>query len=163
LSAKTKSKRTPEPPAKSLVPMTTIAISVENQKELDKMRRGRESFDDILSRLMSGQFDFYIEFLLIDNELPSLHTAAFQLGTDTDSVFYFDGQHSPRESTPQEINRFMKFPKPTFTLTREEVRHIFPMIQIPDDVKGSELSQNLENRMKEFLNQRYVERGEPAK
>jgi hypothetical protein len=120
LSAKSKKKKPPK--------MTTIAISVANQQELAKMRRGREPFDDILSRLVNSQFDVFIEFLLIDHELPSLHTAAFQCGTDTDSVFYFDGLHPPRPSTPQEINKFMKQPRPNFVLTSEEASYVREMI-----------------------------------
>jgi hypothetical protein len=114
--------------------LTTIAVSVENKNELDKMRRGRESFDDIVSRLVNGQFDLFIEFLFIDGELPYLHNAAFQAGTDADSVFYFDGMHPPRPSTPEEITGLMKQPKPSISLSREEVAQLVGFLLHPRDV-----------------------------
>lgn len=144
----------PKPKKKKPPEMTTIAISVENQEELDGMRHGRESFDDILSRLINNQFDVFIEFLLIDNELPSLHTAAFQLGTDTDSVFYFDGLHQPRPSSLKEINKFMKEPKPNLNMiiTREEAELLmrtwnfsYPKLDKEDQPKVTKLDDRLRN------------------
>jgi len=133
--------------------MTTIAVSVDNQKELDKMRHGRERFNDIITRLVNGQFDLFIEFLFIDNELPYLHNAGFQAGTDADSVFYFDGQHAPRPSTQEEITKLMKQPKPNMTINREEAEIILKnFLHITrDDLPTSEHAVNFHNRLEQFL------------
>lgn len=126
--------------------MTTIAISVENQKGLEAMKRGRESFDEVISRLKDNQFDVFVEFLLIDNELPSLHTAAFQCGTDTDSVFYFDGMHQPRQSTPEEINNLMKQSKPNITFSMEDAGILYLEL-----LHCGAAALPIKNRLNEFL------------
>jgi hypothetical protein len=145
------SKETKQPPE-----MTTIAISVANQKELNKLRKGRESYDDVLSRLVNNQFDIYVEFLSIDNELPQLHNAAFQCGEDADSVFFFDGIHASRPSSLEEINKLVKQPKPNMVITREEAgRIVFELT----GAKNSE-SQKIRERLIAFLKEKPLEKPE---
>ena len=103
--------------------MTTIAISVENAAELNRQKRGFDSYDDVLSRLFTNQADVYTEFVLIDNELPQLHTCVFQLGEDNKSLYYWNGQAIAPISLA-DSNKLLKQPKHNITLTKKELFYI---------------------------------------
>jgi len=105
-------------PKKKTEPQTTtIAISLKNRDKLNAMRKGFENYDAIITRLINATVDVYHEFILIDNELPSLHTCVFQLGDDSGSLYRFDGS-TIEPITKEQANRLMKQPKPNFTKTK---------------------------------------------
>jgi hypothetical protein len=92
------------------------------------MRKGYESYDNIVSRLISQTIDVYHEFTLIDNELPQLHTCVFQLGEDSESLYYWDGK-TIKPTTLEAVNEIMKKPKPNMTITREQAKLLYAMIE----------------------------------
>jgi hypothetical protein len=100
-SAKTKK------PAKEQYGTTTIAINVEIAEALNQLKRGRDSYSDVLKRFIDNQADVWVDFILIDNELPQLHTVVIQLGEQKESLYYFDGQNIKKYSL-EEANALMK-------------------------------------------------------
>jgi hypothetical protein len=89
------------------IEMTTIAISAQNKNLLQKLKRGYDTFDDVISRMVNDQADIYLEFVLIDNELPHRHSAVFQLGEDKNSLYYFNGEEI-HTFTVEEANKIIK-------------------------------------------------------
>ena len=126
---------------------TTIAVSRKTTAKLNEMRRGFEDYDDVLTRLLNSQADVYTEFVLIDNELPQLHTCIFQLGEDANSLFVFNGT-SIIATTLTEVNKLMKQPKPNFTLMKDEVEQY---ILNRKDRGSPELEKKFFERVNKFL------------
>lgn len=129
---------------------TTIAIDVDVQKELDSLRKSKtDTYNTILKRLIQGITDVYTEFVLIDNELPQLHTVVFQLGTDPESLYFYDGK-TIQPIMLQDTQKLMKQPKPNMTITKEEVDLI---IEHLCSIEASVEEQHLRNRLNLFLEQ----------
>lgn len=103
--------------------MTTIAISRENQKALNAKRRGFEDYNAIVGRLLDGEGETWAELIMIDNEIPQLHTCVFQLGENALCYYHWDGR-SIKQISFEETNKLMKQPKPTLTITRDEAELI---------------------------------------
>ena len=129
---------------------TTIGLLNSTQGELDdlknKWRLG--SYDAVIQRLLRGQTDVYIELLAIDNELPQLHTATFQLGEDTNSIYFWDGQIT-KTTTLEEANKKLKEPKPNITITLEEAKNIIATIL--DEFSDEVLQSNTWERLAEYV------------
>lgn len=118
---------------------TTIAIDVKIQKELNKLRKGRETYNDVLRRLIHGISDVFVEFVLVDNELPQSHTIVFQLGEDTKSLYFWDGQNI-QPITVDDAQKLLKQPKPNMTLTKEEIEIVADFMMIfYKDLSGEKL------------------------
>lgn len=132
---------------------TTIAIDLKVQKELNKLRKGRETYNDVVQRLIYGVSDVYVEFVLVDNELPQSHTVVFQLGEDTKSLYYWDGQNV-QPITVKEAQKLLKQPKPNMTVTKEEAQilscYIAPLSELPNMPIPENHIPTLE-RLKKFL------------
>lgn len=107
---------------------TTIAIDVECAKMLNAMKtRSSETYNEVVRRLIGigdDEYEIYMEFILVDNEYPRLHTAVFQLGENKDKLFFFNGYQSNPISTG-EVAALMKKPKPTFLLSRTEAELVY--------------------------------------
>lgn len=139
--------------------MTTIALTKEHAAALNKMKRNwDESYDNILDRLFINQVDVWVEFLLIDNELPQLHTAVFQLGDDKTSLYYWDGSEMKPFSL-EESNKLMKQPKDILSLSLSRKEAIFiqgllcqqlvvPKVNVDEWLL---MDKQLENKLKNFL------------
>jgi len=93
--------------------LTSISVRRRNRDYLASLCYGREKIDGALTRLINGQVDVNVEVIMIDNELPQLHTLVFQLGDDKDSLYYWDGKTIEKVSV-KEANRLLKQPKPNF-------------------------------------------------
>ena len=122
--------------------MTTIAISRTNQAKLNKMRRGFEDYNAIITRLVAGEIDTWTEIIAIDNELPHLHTCIFQLGEGAECFYYWDGKNL-RQLSFEDANKLMKQPKPNMTITRDEAEALkeHPSVGL----------HNLKTRLEKFL------------
>ena len=72
--------------------MTTIAISQKNADSLRKMIHGREDYNDVLTRLIADSVDVWVDVIMVDGQLPQLHTVVFQLGEDKHSLYYYNGE-----------------------------------------------------------------------
>ena len=128
---------------------TTIAITIGVHDRLRKLMKGQEDYNDVVSRLLNDSVDVYTELILVDNELPQLHTVVFQLGDNKDSLFYFDGERI-QTTTLAETQKMMKQPRPNMTITQEEVQILFDCCH--DSVYMNSRPQLLE-RIKLFLEQ----------
>ena len=128
---------------------TTIAITWDAHSRLKKLMKSGDDYDAIIKQLLNNQVDVYTEFILIDNELPQLHTVVFQLGDNKDSLFYFDGERI-QTITLAETQKMMKQPRPNMTITQEEVQILFDCCH--DSVYMNSKPQLLE-RIKLFLEQ----------
>ena len=127
---------------------TTIAITWDAHKRLKNLMKSGDDYDAIIKQLLNNQVDVYTEFILIDNELPQLHTVVFQLGDNKDSLFYFDGERI-QTITLAETQKMMKQPKPNMTITREEVKSFVEWFSVPNAV----VSTSFLARLTEFLEQ----------
>lgn len=109
--------------------LTTIQVDTETRAYLESKKHGREGVYKVVRRMIQGISDVYIEFVLVDNELPRTHTAVFQMGENSQSLYFFDGslpagrQCNPID--PEKVQELIKQPKPNITLTREEAQKIF--------------------------------------
>ena len=99
--------------------MTTIAISKKNAKKIVDMEHGSEDYDAVVTRLLNNQADVNFELIIVDNELPQLHTLVFQLGDDPESQWFFNGATCV-PITLAESNKLLKQPKPNMTINAEE-------------------------------------------
>ena len=98
-------------PAKRKQKITTVAIHPETRKKLETFKINlKDTPDKIINRLMNGVTDVYVEFVLIDNELPQSHTAVFQLGTDKESLYHWTGQET-KPITLAGAQKLLKAPK----------------------------------------------------
>ena len=113
------------------IDMTTIAVSKKNNAKIQTLKRGG-SADDVVSRLLNSQADVYTEFILIDNDLPQLHTCVFQLGDDVASLFLWNGVTIEPVSLDQ-ANKLMKQPKPCFSMPLEDVKRVVSILEDPPD------------------------------
>ena len=127
--------------------MTTIAISRTNQAKLNKMRRGFEDYNAIITRLVAGEIDTWTEIVAIDNELPHLHTCIFQLGEDAECFYYWDGKNL-RQISFEDANKMMKQPKPNITINRKEAQQILHALDIERDIS---FSKEITERIQKFL------------
>lgn len=139
-------------PEKSEKEMTTIAITVEHHEQLKKLKKGFESFDAVLDRLFAHQADVKTEIVLVDNDLPQLHTLVLQLGEDKNSLYYWDGEKFDI-TTLKETNKMMKQPKPNFTLSQAEAKQLYH--ELPLDI-GLSLNKTLVDTVVKRL-EKYVE------
>lgn len=128
---------------------TTIAISMKTQEALNKLKQVKEDYEDVVNRLLQGSVDVYTEFVLIDNELPQLHTAVFQLGEDVDSLFYWDGKPPMRPITLKEANALMKQPKSNMTITKKDTERL--IFHFNTKIPTNEEDMKLFNRLKTFF------------
>ena len=133
-------------------PMTTIAISKENAKKIVEMERGNEDYDAVITRLLNNQADVNFELIIVDNELPQLHTLVFQLGDDPESQWFFNGAKCV-PITLAESNKLLKQPKPNLTLSLKEVYTLFheELLTKSYEPKDHPEIYALFSRMKEFL------------
>jgi predicted CopG family antitoxin len=133
--------------------VTTIALCKKNYASLEKFKRSRESFDDVVARLINNQVDVTVEVIMVDNELPQLHTIVFQLGEDTDSLYHWNGK-TMLPIKVEQANEIMKQPKPNITFTREEIRRLYDEIvdqQGSDDFNLLPDSKEIFLRINKFL------------
>jgi len=60
---------------------TTIWISRETKRKLDSLKRGRETYDEVLNKLLSGEEGVvFVDFISVDGKPAREHTIIFQLG-----------------------------------------------------------------------------------
>lgn len=148
---------------------TTIQVDLEVRDFLHNNKRGREDYNDVLRRLITGRIDVYIEFILVDNELPQTHTVLFQLGENTDSFYFFDGRKPVRPGhyavpvTLEEAQKLLKVPKPNMTINWKEaalfrllLQEEFPRLKVLEskiglDLTSSDFRPQLLNRLLNFL------------
>ena len=126
---------------------TTIAVDVETRKTLSKLADKGESVNDAIRRLIQSQVDVYVDFVLVDNELPQLHTVAFQLGEDKHSVYYYDGENI-QPTTLAQVQKMAKQPKPNMIITRGDADMMLNNIAFVDDD-----AKIVKKRLIEFLEQ----------
>lgn len=104
--------------------LTTIQVDKETRDFLESKKRGKEGIYKVVRRLVQGISDVYVEFVLIDNELPRTHTAVFQMGENSQSLYFFDGSlPAGRQCNPidlEKVQELIKQPKPNFTMNRKE-------------------------------------------
>ena len=126
--------------------LTTIAIDEEVQKAIDAFRKGKYTYNEVLRRhFLQDITEVYLEFKTIDNDLPDLHTAVFQLGENTDSLYFWDGKEL-EPITIVETNALVKQPKPNMTITREDAGHIiYALTNLPGPMK------KIRERLMEFV------------
>jgi len=122
---------------------TTIAIDKNVQKILSRLKRGFETYNDVIRRLIESRVDVYVEFVLIDNELPQTHTAVFQMGEDSQSVYFFNGSDI-QPITIEKTQELLKQPKPNMTITREEARILYGHFDYPTDTKEEKIAERIE-------------------
>lgn len=103
--------------------MTTIAVSKKNAKRIAEMERGFEDYDAVITRLLNNQADVNFELIMVDTELPQLHTLVFQLGDDPGSLWFFNGAKCV-PITLEESNKLLKQPKPNLTVNRGEAEQL---------------------------------------
>lgn len=123
---------------------TTIQVYLDVKEKLEQFRRGRDSYNDVIRKLIQGTQEVYVEFILVDNELPQLHTVVFQLGEDADSLYYYDGKQI-KPITLEETQELMKKPKATMTITPEEAH------AIANDLVNLPQFHDLYERLEKFL------------
>lgn len=124
----------PEKPKK-----TTIAIDVSVQKKLDKLKKGRDTYNDIVRRLVDHIADVYVEFILIDNELPHTHTVVFQLGEDVESLYHWNGK-ALKTITIGETQKLLRQSKPNIMITRHEAETFVGLLE--ETIKRHKLNSN---------------------
>ena len=59
---------------------TTIWISKSTQEELKKLFKGGDDYDSVISRVLSGEGEVYVEVLGVDGDIPMKHEVIFKLG-----------------------------------------------------------------------------------
>ena len=59
---------------------TTIWVSRETKRSLDRIRRQRETYDELLNRIMEGEGEVFVQFWSVDGTPAIDHTIVFQLG-----------------------------------------------------------------------------------
>lgn len=100
------------PQTKKKRDLTTIALHRDTKKVLDSLKKGtKDCPEKVIQRLIHGITDVYVELVLVDNELPQTHTVVFQLGTDKESLYYWNGQ-SIVPITLAQVQKLLKQPKP---------------------------------------------------
>jgi len=112
---------------------TTIAVDREVREALRKLGKGNPP-NQVIRNLLRGITDVYVEFVLIDNELPVSHTAVFQMGEDSKSLYFWNGE-TLAPITVEEVQARLKQPKPNMTITREDAKIIYkylPGRQLPN-------------------------------
>ena len=127
---------------------TTIGVKRDTHKKLMDLKHPHEDFDNIINRLLNRNVDVYLEFTLIDNELPQTHTAVFQLGEDSKSLYFYNGE-SVKPINLDEVQKLLKQPQPNMTITKEEARLLHETIEI--NGLEPEVGLPLWSRIKSFL------------
>jgi len=84
-----------------------VKVDLRNKTALHKLKKPGESDNDVITRLIQGVQDVFFQFILIDNELPMTHTAVFQLGTEPNSLYYWDGKDT-KTITIEEVQELTK-------------------------------------------------------
>jgi len=59
---------------------TTIWLSKSTVERLKEVARKGESYDQLLSRILSGEGEVYVEILHVDGNSPSKHRVLMRLG-----------------------------------------------------------------------------------
>lgn len=75
---------------------TTIWVTKENVQRLKEVGKLGESFNDVISRLLSGECDVFVDFLDIDGTPPQDHSIIFRLGD-----YYYRYDHGTFEPIKQ--------------------------------------------------------------
>jgi len=82
---------------------TTIWISRQTKKALDSIKRPRETYDELIARIISGEEGaVFIDFISIDGKPAKEHTIIFQLG-DRPPRYYMYKRGNFRELRYDEI------------------------------------------------------------
>ncbi|RLI82646.1 hypothetical protein DRP04_03515 [Archaeoglobales archaeon] len=72
---------------------TTIWISKQTKERLDSIKLPRESYDELINRLLSGEGEVFVNFWSVDGTPATEHEIVFQLG---DYYYvYKKGEFSP--------------------------------------------------------------------
>lgn len=72
---------------------TTIWVSRETKRRLDRIRRPRETNDELLNRILQGEGEVFVQLWSVDGTPAIDHEVAFQLGE-----FYYiyrKGEYTP--------------------------------------------------------------------
>lgn len=93
-----------------------VGVDLKVKTALHKLKKSGESDCDVIRRLIQGTYDVFFQFILIDNELPMSHTAVFQLGSDADSLYHWDGKNT-HTITVEDVQKLAKKP---FKLPKQE-------------------------------------------
>lgn len=147
---------------------TTIQIDSDFKSDLDKIRKGRESYNALLKRIVSGIGDVYINFHLIDNELPITHTVVFQLGENSQSLYFYDGhedinpQQFANPITAEEVQKLLKEPRPNMSISVAEARDILEcfdehLLNYKRQVGKGYPESPFAKRLKEFVESHLIE------
>ena len=59
---------------------TTIWLSEDTKRRLDRIRRPRETYDELLNRLLQGEGEVFVNFWTVDQTPATQHEIVFQLG-----------------------------------------------------------------------------------
>lgn len=59
---------------------TTIWLSEETKRRLNRVRRPRETYDELLNRLLQGEGEVFVNFWSVDQTPAVQHEIVFQLG-----------------------------------------------------------------------------------
>ena len=82
---------------------TTIWISRKTKEALDSIKRPRETYDELISRIISGEEGaVFIDFISINGKPAKEHTIIFQLG-DRPPRYYMYKKGSFKELSYDEI------------------------------------------------------------
>lgn len=65
---------------KNIPEHTTIWLRRETLKLLDQQAKRGESRDDIVTRLLSGEGEVWVEILGVDGDIPTNHEIIFKMG-----------------------------------------------------------------------------------
>ena len=137
-------------PKKTPKSKTTIQIDSDNQKALSEMfTNNKDTYNNVISRLINNIADVKVDLIAIDNELPQLHTAIFQLGEDKESIYYFDGQ-TFKPITLKEANSFRRQPTLNMTITKEEAKSLYALIGVGLKYSDKQV-ESLLTRLSNFL------------
>ena len=91
------------------MPGIPISVDLKVKTALHHLKKQGETDNDVITRLLQGVHDVFFQLILVDNDLPMGHTAVLQLGTDADSLYYWDGQMM-KPITVEEVQKLAKKP-----------------------------------------------------
>lgn len=129
---------------------TTIQIDTSLQTELNKLRKWRtDTYNTIIQRLLTGLSHVYVEFVLVDNELPQTHTVIFQIGEDPRNIFIWKGAKCEQIAI-EEVQKLLKQSKPTLSVTRKEAEGILELFTTMTNMLPEDLTEFRE-RLTQFL------------